>query len=327
MSVAGGIRSDFGYVGDVGAFPPDLDALVANPGGYSTWNGPYLPPEFLGDSEGFKTDEWGEDYIYSGGFDITSNGSGSTMRKGGNPNPDDYLLNTINGIVLDRADSVPGTAWMDSVEVEIIVPDGLGDLETKTYYPDSSGEFTMDSIPVGKHFTRAIYTPEVDTLVRYAHVLPRHVEDEMVRFNFAENYFSEETDDSMLTLVAGSQSVYGNGSDCNNIQFEIRNNTGEDIELSSIELTWDSPLAYYQEVSWGADKIWEDANPRNGSTETATFDSPQTITYGSTALIKVEVFSGSATGSGGSKPDMSNTTFTVTFSEGSTFDVTMEDCE
>ncbi len=42
-----GCRSDFGYVGDIGAFPPNLQALVQNPGGYSSWHGPYLPPGFI----------------------------------------------------------------------------------------------------------------------------------------------------------------------------------------------------------------------------------------------------------------------------------------
>ena len=43
--VAGGTRSDFGYVGDIGALPSDWDDLVTNPG-YSTWNGPYVQDEF-----------------------------------------------------------------------------------------------------------------------------------------------------------------------------------------------------------------------------------------------------------------------------------------
>ena len=36
-----GVRSDFGYIGDVGSFPPNLDALKTNPG-YATWNGPHI---------------------------------------------------------------------------------------------------------------------------------------------------------------------------------------------------------------------------------------------------------------------------------------------
>ena len=54
-----GARSDFGYVGDVGAFPPNLQALYQSPGGYATWDGPYVTTSFAVDSTGFKTDAWG----------------------------------------------------------------------------------------------------------------------------------------------------------------------------------------------------------------------------------------------------------------------------
>ncbi|MDD3732715.1 MAG: prepilin-type N-terminal cleavage/methylation domain-containing protein, partial [candidate division Zixibacteria bacterium] len=50
---AGGLRSDFGYIGDIGAFPPGLQALVTNPG-YSTWHGPYLPAGFVQDTDGYR---------------------------------------------------------------------------------------------------------------------------------------------------------------------------------------------------------------------------------------------------------------------------------
>ena len=326
MSVAGGMRSDFGYVGDVGAFPPDLDALVRNPGGYTTWDGPYIPPGFAADTVGFKTDAWGTTYTYNGGLDIVSNGSGHAIQHGRTADTDDYLLNPIYGVVRDLCDSVPGPALTDSVRIEIAIPDGTGSTVTKAYHPDSAGNFVVDSVPVGRHPIRAIYTPENDTLLRYARVMPRHSSDDLIRFNFAVNYFSAEVgSDSMLTLVEGSQAVYGQGSDCNNIEFEIRNNTGEDVELTSLELTWSSPTAYYQEVWWSGSRIWDSATPRNGSGDVATFSSAQTITSGATVTIKVEKFLVTPNGNG-SKPDMSGTVFTVLFSDGSTFDITMGEC-
>ncbi|UCG63057.1 MAG: hypothetical protein JSV52_07185 [Candidatus Zixiibacteriota bacterium] len=326
MSVAGGARSDFGYVGDVGAFPPDLGALVENPGGYSTWDGPYLPPGFANDGNDFKTDAWGKTYTYNGVLEIVSHGSGSTIRRGSNSRTSDYLDNTLIGEVRDAADSLPGSAWMDSARIEIVVPDGLGSLQTKVYQPDSSGEFTIDSLPVGKHLMRAIFLPELDTLIRYSQIIPRNKTDDVLRFNFAQNYFSADLGgDSMLTLVEGSHSVFGSGTDCNNISFEIRNNTGEDVEVTSIELTWPSPTAYYQEVWWAGARVWNNSTPRNGSGDTAVFDNPQTIIYGWTVPVEVKLFRSTPTGNG-SKPDMSGTTFTVLFSDGSTFDVTMGEC-
>jgi len=72
--VSGGSRTDFGYVGDVGSLPPNLDALVTNPGGYATWDGPYLGDDFStdGSSSTFKIDAWGAAYSYSGGVTVAS---------------------------------------------------------------------------------------------------------------------------------------------------------------------------------------------------------------------------------------------------------------
>src|SRR5512140_2358834 len=60
-----GIRSDFGYVGDVGSLPANLDALVANPGGYATWRGPYISNRFTQVPDDYKKDAWGTAYTYS----------------------------------------------------------------------------------------------------------------------------------------------------------------------------------------------------------------------------------------------------------------------
>ena len=183
----GGGRTDFGYVGDIGAFPTNLDALYTNPGAYSTWKGPYLPPGITQDSTGLKTDEWGTAYNYSGGVTITSTGGGSTLAKKIARTTSDYLLNTINGQILDLDASPPGAALKDSVDINITFPNGSGGNQTKVYHPDSSGNFALDSIPVGTHPLKIIYTPNVDTIFRYLTVYPRHKSDKIYRF--ASNYF------------------------------------------------------------------------------------------------------------------------------------------
>lgn len=60
LAYSAGTRVDFGYVGDVGALPPNLDALVQNPGGYATWKGPYISRGKT-DTD-FKLDGWGVAY-------------------------------------------------------------------------------------------------------------------------------------------------------------------------------------------------------------------------------------------------------------------------
>ena len=321
MSVAGGVRSDFGYVGDVGAFPPDLDALAENPGGYETWNGPYIPPEYL---EGFRTDEWGQAYSYNGGLEVVSNGSGSPMRHRGGNDSLDILGNTVYGIVRDLNDSLPGTAFDDSVDVEITMPDGTGSTTTKSYHPDSTGAFTLDSIPIGRHLVKAIYTPEVDTLSRYLTVLPRHSSDNIVIFNFASAWFSTAgIGDSMLTLVEGTETA--EGVECQNIAFDIANNTGSDVQVTNITVTWTSPTAYYQSIRWDGTVVFNSVSPRTGSGEVADIDD-QAITDGDTVAVSIEEFRDSPSSGSADRVNMGSADFTIEFSDGSIIEFTTPAC-
>ncbi len=166
-------RSDFGYVGDIGAFPPNLQALYQNPG-FATWNGPYIPATFAQDSTGFKTDEWGRAYTYSGGITITSTGSGATLTKKIADATSDYLRNRVTGTITDAAGATPGATYADSINLVVTYPNGAGSIATKTYHPLASGDFVLDSLPVGTHLLRAIYRPDNDTIQRYVTVLPRN---------------------------------------------------------------------------------------------------------------------------------------------------------
>ncbi len=65
-STVGGEMADKGYIGDVGALPPNWDALITKPAGVSSWNrntqtgwnGPYV----VDDGGDFKDDVWGNEY-------------------------------------------------------------------------------------------------------------------------------------------------------------------------------------------------------------------------------------------------------------------------
>jgi type II secretory pathway pseudopilin PulG len=184
-----GIRSDFGYVGDIGAFPLDLQAIYTNPGGYIAWDGPYLPAGFIQDSIGFRYDEWGGAYQYNGGITITSNGSGSTINKRIASSQSEYLFNTYRGFIKDFDNNAPGVTEADSINVLITIPDGSGSVMIKNYHPAVTGEFILDSLPAGKHLLQIIYIPDADTVNRYITVLPRHKTINADEFRFAEAYF------------------------------------------------------------------------------------------------------------------------------------------
>jgi prepilin-type N-terminal cleavage/methylation domain-containing protein len=185
-----GRRSNFGYVGDVGSFPPNLAALAVNPGGYSTWKGPYLPAGIAQDTDGYKYDEWGKAYTYSGGLTITSSGNGTPMIKKLADATSDYLLNQFVGVVKDNNDSLPGAIKRDSVSIKVTIPNGAGGSTTKSYKPDASGQFTLDSVPAGKRPLLVIYTPQNDTITRMITVLPRQNNSYPPVYKFSDSYFS-----------------------------------------------------------------------------------------------------------------------------------------
>ncbi len=168
-----GVRTDFGYVGDVGAMPPNLDALITNPGGYSTWHGPYFKPSFTQITDEHKRDAWGELYSYNGGIAITSSGKSGGIVKRVINSTRDLLLNKVGGTVLDSDGSPPGSTYKDSLVIRLFIPDGAGSITTKTTNTDIGGYFSFDSIPIGNHDLQIVYLPTSDTLKRFVSVLPK----------------------------------------------------------------------------------------------------------------------------------------------------------
>lgn len=166
-------RADFGYVGDVGALPGNLDALFTNPGGYASWNGPYVKRRLEQDATDYKVDAWGTNYAFSGGVTITSSGSGSDIVRKIGEQTSDFISNGVDGIVLDSDGTPPGTFYKDSISIRLTVPNGTGGFTTSTTLPDNSGFFSFNSIPIGSHDLQIIYQPANDTLKRFVSILPK----------------------------------------------------------------------------------------------------------------------------------------------------------
>lgn len=78
----------------------------------------------------------------------------------------------------------------DSVAILVDIPSGGSGLVTRTYAPQSSGSFSIDSVPAGKRYFRFVYKPANDTLRRYYTVLPRHQGNPQLVVKFASAYFS-----------------------------------------------------------------------------------------------------------------------------------------
>ena len=176
--VSGGVRTDYGYIGDIGSLPPNLDALVTNPGAYGTWDGPYIRDDFYTSTSGsetsYKVDAWGSQYSYSGGITISSSGSGSAITRNIAGSIDDLLYNTISVVITDLGNTPPGVSYKDSITFLLTYPDGSGSTVTVSRIPGSDGFAQFDSIPVGLHSFRMVYIPDNDTLVSKVNVDPGH---------------------------------------------------------------------------------------------------------------------------------------------------------
>lgn len=155
-----GNRVDFGYVGDVGALPPNLDALVQNPG-LSTWDGPYMTNGTADDD--YKKDAWNVPYSLTG-TSIRSTGSGSNIDKNFAPSAASLLSNSLEGYIIDASGLPPGIIYNDSVMIRLTYPNGTGGYNNIGVHPDKSGSFTITSIPIGVHTLSVIYLPGSDTL-------------------------------------------------------------------------------------------------------------------------------------------------------------------
>ncbi len=311
-----GVRSDFGYVGDIGSLPSNLDALVTNPG-YSTWNGPYIQNSFEQLADDFKKDAWQTDYVYGGDNTIMSTGSGSNIERRLSLSADYLLYNQIAGNVYDIDGTPPDDTYNDSISVRLTIPDGAGSTITRSTVTNVGGYFSFDSIPIGNHNLNIIYIPESDTMKRFVSVSAgSNVYGE---YYLVSDVWPGST--GGLTKVAGSDSLY---ADCEGMYFWIENNTGSAIDINSATLTWSVPTAYYRYIIWDGTTVVDQNSPRIASGETANFSSTRTISDGESLRVDFDFFRVSE--SGGSGRDIDNVDFAIEFSDGTTMSVSTGTC-
>ena len=188
--ISGGVRTDFGYVGDVGALPATLDNLVTNPG-YSTWDGPYIRDDFYASSGGaaseFKYDGWGEEYTYTGDSIISTGGETSIAREVCY-STSDLLSNVVQALIVDINNTPPGSDFA-TVTLELTYPNGTGSNTTVSDNPAGNGFITFNSIPIGHHDLKVIYNEDAtyDTLYRKVVLYPR--DSFYTEIIFAQNYW------------------------------------------------------------------------------------------------------------------------------------------
>ena len=314
-----GVRTDYGYVGDVGSLPSNLDALVTNPG-YATWNGPYVKSDFLSYSDDYKQDAWGQSYIYGGGITITSTGGGNdTLQFVLTSAAVNYTSNSVSGTITDAVGNPPGDSAVN-LRVVLRYPNGSGGMKDSILTPNASGYFNFDSnVPIGNHTLTAIYASTDDTVISFVSVPPKSDVRTSLRFPgalwSAAGGSGGETGGEALEYVSGSADKYGQAN--SSISFRINNASGDSKTISWIRVSY-SDYAFFSLVVWNGTSVFNSTNPRGGSGDQIAFSIPQNVPgSASDILIQVEDFRDELYGSGGSRVNMSNENITVEFSDGS----------
>jgi prepilin-type N-terminal cleavage/methylation domain-containing protein len=316
-----GTRGDFGYVGDIGALPPDLSALQTNPGGLATWNGPYIRGRFQQASGDYAQDAWGDTLEYDPAGSITSNGSGSQVVHAFASSSDGLLRNSVRGSVADFSGVPPGQNFCDSIRVSLSFPDGAGSQRTSTITPEPSGYFQFDSIPIGLHDLSISYSATADSIHALVVVNPSSSPFKQYRFN--ASLWASGSD---LILVHGSDTLSGSPS-CTDIILWLANNSGTDRTITSMVVSWPTPTAYFAQIYWGSTLVFDKAgSPRGATGATCSFSSSQTIASGDKARVRILDFRSSNSSGGGSPVSMSNATLTITLSDGTSITEGLPSC-
>ncbi len=165
--------ADFGYVGDIGAMPTSLTSLQSNPGGYSTWDGPYLHDNFVEATNESKLDSWGTAFSYSGGSIVTSSGSGSSINYTVVKATTDLLNCGFSGTAEGANGVKPGTSSGNLISI-VTYPDGAGGSKSDTASITSAGIFSFASgLPVGIRAVLVKDTLTADSVSSFVRILPR----------------------------------------------------------------------------------------------------------------------------------------------------------
>ncbi len=310
---SGGSRVDFGYVGDVGSVPEDLEHLLDNPG-YATWNGPYLT-RFEEDDGSFQVDAWGDEYKFDGIVIKSAGGPDENpLTLVISPTEAALISNTITGNVRDTGGAPPGLSYLN-LSAWMKYPDGAGGMFLSTAEIDPAGRYSFDAeVPIGPHTLYCALDKGTvnDTISVDVRVYAGRTTHQDLVFGAPWPASSGSGAVSALVYVDGSAIIYGTGN--NRLLFRVQNASEVDIRLDYLSCTYEK-TAYYQRITVDGTLVANSPQNRYRSGAPVHGFYP-TIEKGRTVEIKIEHFR-SRVNYRAQPVDMRDEEFQFEFSDGS----------
>ncbi|HHT9135294.1 MAG TPA: hypothetical protein ACFYD2_10365, partial [Candidatus Avalokitesvara rifleensis] len=322
-------RADFGYIGNMGGLPSSLEGLykkgsqpaftfdITKKVG-AGWKGPYIAPLIIENIDSLKQDPFGNDYVYSTTQYTRADGEvvvakiTSKGEDGAEGNSDDRFVEVLKrevfGTVTGKVLTPAGGAVKDT-SVVLNTP-GNGVLAQKTATTDVNGAYSFSNVTFG---------------LRSIQIAPK------------------------LSYVDGTAEAVSVAND--DLDFKIINMGENAITLNSLKAEYTGTM-FYERIIWGTAIVWrydtDGGGVRGASGETKTWSASKTINgtgkpsksiilrveessttaptitlkgTGDTKFITLLNFTNTQTGTG-SAVVVSNVTFTITFSDGSTMTFT-----
>jgi len=274
-----GERTSFGFVGDIGGLPSTLDVLVSRASlGISRldtskqmaygWKGSYVVSPFSSNTSDFKTDGWGNAYIYSTTqyalapgdtvvAKISSLGADGAVGGAGYDSDifveikKDLVKSNVTGCVFD----VSGDPVVNAT-IRIYEPDGNGILTSKNDVTDGTGCYTITSVSQG---------------VRAITIQPAGgIESEGYRSTFGRSFVTVPDIAGLGTIIiVGTPETAGPNSE--DLDFDVQNKLGEDITIIDFSVVYtpfdDVTGPRYGSMKFAGPTIWTAAATRAGSSD------------------------------------------------------------
>lgn len=205
--IVGGVRADFGFIGDMGVLPHSLADLAVKPDWVSPpesslWRGPYIKGTFAQSPEGYRIDAWGDTIVFHrDSLFVRSYGGGGLVNRSRwitrslGYSVKDVLQNKVTGWIFDQFGNPPPDSLLQKPEYQLVVElsyprNGVIYRDSYTMTPGGNGRFEFQTVPQGVHrlivrFWCFVPPPgSCDSVIRTVTVFPRAgAQDIEVRMN------------------------------------------------------------------------------------------------------------------------------------------------
>jgi len=239
-------RIDYGYVGDVGSLPDNLNALIGS--NTCGWHGPYVEVNYQEAPDDWKTDPWGTGYVYDKTNMVIKSTGGPKEITVPIARSQSFILNNSYSV---RVKNFNGTPFTDDQGTVYAVINPCENIAFQ-HLDDDEGVWTVSGVPQGRR--DFFIATGGDTSYYAVNVEPGRP------VPFKEYTIYPEF--GVIEYVGGSAAL--SGTDNHNLAFSVQNVGDPTFFVNRIKISWEENTSqcwgeftpYLEHVVTGSDTLW-----------------------------------------------------------------------